>query len=145
MGSAEDRQQFFIRIAVIMGACTLLLTFSFVGVLAIISGNLGDASGRLPWYLVIAALAFVAVIVILEVYGATGREIIISAIMTGVWGFIVTALSIEGVLYAVSHPEEVFTSQLVLYFLAAAMLGTGIAYWALHHWREFTEDSSRRL
>ena len=145
MGTAEDRQQFFVRIAVIMGTCTLLLTFSFVGILAIISGDLSEPTSRLPWYLVVAALAFVAVIVLLEVYGATGREIIISALMTGVWGFIVTALSVEGVIYAISHPQEVFTSQLVLYFLAAAMLGTGIAYWALHHWREFTGQSNRGL
>ena len=145
MGTADNRQQFFVRIALIMGACTLLLTFSFVGILAIIAGDLSEPSSRLPWYLVIAALAFVAVIVILEVYGATGREIIISAVMTGIWSFVITALSIEGVIYAISHPGEVFTSQLVLYFLAAAMLGTGIAYWALHHWREFTSQSRSRL
>ena len=145
MSSSPDRRRFYTRISLVMAACTLVLTFSFIGILAVIAGEVSAPAGRLPWYLVLAAMAFVATIVILEVYGATGREIIVTASITGIWAFVVVTLSVEGIIYTINNPEEVFVSQLVLYFLAAGMLGSGIAYWALHHWREFTGRPPDRL
>lgn len=145
MAAGSVARSVYVRISLVIAGCTLLLTFSFVGLLAIASGATDAVSTRLPWYLVVGALAFVATIVLLELYGATGREIIVTASFTGAWALVLVGLSVEGVRYTVTHPEEVFVSRLVLYFLAAGLLGTGIAYWALHHWREFTTQSSGRL
>ena len=50
----------------------------------------------------------------------------------------------EGVLFAFRNPELVFVSQLVYYFIAAALIGTGIGYWGVRHWREFAGQSSSR-
>ncbi len=145
MAARTDRQSFYTRISIVMAACTLVLTFSFIGILAIVAGEMSQPTRRLPWYLVLAAGAFVATIIILEAYGATGREIIVTATITTIWAFLIVTLSVEGIIYTIRHPEEVFVSQLVLYFLAAGLLGSGIAYWALHHWREFTGRGPSRL
>lgn len=136
MAGTVDRPSFYTRITLIMAICTIVLTFSFIGVLAVVAGEI--TSTRLPWYLVVGAITFVATIVLLEAHGATGREIIVTSSISAIWAFVLIALAIEGILYAIRYPAEVFTSQLVLYFMAAALLGTGIAYWGLHHWREFT-------
>lgn len=140
-----DRRSFYTRISLVIVGCTIVLTFSFIGILALARGNVAGLSSRLPWYIVIGAIAFVATIVFLEGHGATGREIIVSSTITAFWSFILLALAIEGVWFTFRNPAEVFVTQHVLYFLAAALLGTGIAYWALHHWREFTGRSSQRL
>lgn len=138
MAETLDDRGFYARISVVMAACTLILTFSFLGILALVSGEVESPTARLPWYLVLGAIAFVAGIVILEGYGASGSEIIITSVVVAFWTFVFSSLTVEGVIYTITHPEEVFVSQLVLYFLAAGLLGTGIAYWGLNHWREFT-------
>lgn len=143
MAEGGGRRSFYTRITVIIAACTVILTFSLLGILAIVSGDLTATSDRLPWYLVVGALAFVASIVLLEGHGATGREIIVTASITAIWSFVLIALAIEGLRFTVQQPEEVFVSRTLLYFLAAALMGTGVAYWALHHWREFTGRADR--
>lgn len=145
MAGDADPQSFYARISLIIAACTVVLTFSFIGILAVVRGEAGGMSNRLPWYLVIGALAFVATIVLLEGHGATGREIIVSSTITAFWSFVLIALAIEGFWFTYHNHEEVFVTQTVLYFLAAALLATGISYWALHHWREFTGRAPQRL
>lgn len=145
MAAQPAEGRFYARISLVMGICTLLLTFSFIGILALLSGEVGDPMSRLPWYLLVSALAFVATIVVLEVYGAGGQEIIVTATVIALWAFLLIALSVEGMIFTVNHPEDVFVSRHVLYFLAAGLLATGIAYWALHHWREFTGRAPARL
>ncbi len=143
MAERGGRRTFYTRITIIIAACTVILTFSLLGVLAIVSGEMTATSDRLPWYLVVGALAFVASIVLLEGHGATGREIIVTASITAIWSFVLIALAIEGLRFTIEQPEEVFVSRTLLYFLAAALMGTGVAYWALHHWREFTGRGDR--
>lgn len=145
MAGSSDPNAFYSRVSAIIIACTAILTLSFVGILAIISGETGATTRRLPWYLVLGAVAFVATIVLLEGSGATGREIIVTSSITAIWSFVLIGLAVEGIRYTLLFPEEVFVSQLVLYFLAAALLATGIAYWALHHWREFTGRAPNQL
>lgn len=139
----EDTRRFYLRISAIIAVSTVVLTFSFVGVLAFISGEPEIPLARLPWYLVVGAAAFVASIVMLEEVGGRGRDVIVTAAVNGVFLMIIAALCVEGILFTIRNPEDVFVSQLVLYFLAAGLAGTGIAYWALHHWREYTTPGER--
>lgn len=141
MAKAGSRREFFLRVLLVIGASTLLLTASFIGVLAFLNGEVGATSSRIPWYFVVAAVVFVATIILLEEGGADGSTIIISALLFSGLGFILVSLAVEGVLFAIEYPELVFVSQLVLYFFAAGLIGTGIGYWALNHWREFSESS----
>lgn len=143
MADLSPRQRFYLRISGIIVACTLVLTFSFIGVLAFVSGDQVTPLARLPWYLVVGAAGFVATIVLLEEIGGRGRDVIVTATVNGLFVTILAALAVEGVLYTVRNPEEVFVSQLVLYFIAAGLVGTGVAYWGLNHWREYSNTERR--
>lgn len=141
MNGGPSRRQFFSRVLFVIGFCTVLLTASFVGVLAVLSTEVTGVADRLPWYIVLAAGVFVGTIVLLEESGSDGGTIIVSAILLGGLGFVLVALAVEGFIYAVTYPELVFVSQLVLYLLAAGLIGTGVGYWAVNHWREFSNST----
>ena len=143
MASLEPVSRFYLRISGIILLCTLVLTFSFIGILAFVAGEPETPLRRLPWYLVVGGVGFVATIVLLEQVGGRGREVLLTAIVNGIVLMLLASLTVEGVLYTIANPEQVFVSQIVLYFLAAGLVGTGIAYWALHHWREFSTSGDR--
>lgn len=143
MSVRDDEVGVYTRVSIGIIASTLILTSSFLGVLAIASREIEGFQSRIPWYLLLAALVFVATIVILENYGADGREILLTSLVSGVTGLTVGLLSVEGIIYTIRFPSDVFISRLVIYFVAAGLIGTGIAYWALRHWREFTDRQSR--
>lgn len=138
---------FFVRVTALIGICTLLLTASFIGVLAFISGSgyISNLQSRMPWYIVIAAVGFVGTIILLEANDSSGRVILITAAITTLITAILIPLAVEGILFAFQFPEKVFVSQLVLYFFAAGLIGTGLGYWGINHWREFTGQPPSRL
>ncbi|WP_424003327.1 hypothetical protein ACOZ4I_04155 [Haloarcula salina] len=138
MADSESRREFLRRVVLVIGGCTIGLTAAFVGVLAVLSGEIQSVSSRVPWYLVGGALLFVATIVLLDENDADGRTIIVSALVVSVVGFGLLTLAVEGIRFAIMRPELVFVSQLVLYLFAAGLIGTGVGYWALRHWREFS-------
>lgn len=142
---SANRRSFFLRVGGLIVVCTLLLTASFVGVLALLSGDLTNYQTRVPWYLVVGAIVFVGTIVLLEENGARGRPILATAILTAVVMFALVALGVEGLLFTLENPEAVFVSQLVLYFFAAGLIGTGMGYWGLRHWREFSTSGGSGL
>lgn len=139
----ELRERYYVRTGVLAGASTIVLTASFIGILAFMEGQLTGLSGRVPWYLVLAALVFTGTVVFLERNDADGSIIIGTALALALIAFALSMLTIEGVLYTAANPEEVFVSQLVLYLLAAGLVGTGFGYWAIKHWREFTSPIDR--
>lgn len=142
---ASSGRAFFLRVGGLIAVCTILLTASFIGVLALVSGEITNAQARMPWYLVVGALVFVGTIVLLEENGTSGRDILATAILSSTLMFTLVALAIEGILFTMENPETVFVSQLVLYLFAAGLVGTGIGYWGLKHWREFSSGSSGQL
>ena len=143
MAAIGDTQRVYVRISSVILLCTLILTFSFLGILAIISGDFDTSLVRLPWYLLAGAAGFVASVVLLEQVGSQGVDVIATAAVNGLFVMIVAALTVEGIIFTLQNPSDVFVSQLVLYFVAAGLVGTGIAYWALRHWREFTHSDSQ--
>lgn len=141
MGIRSSNRRFLTRALLLIGVSTFILTASFVGILAILSGASTGVADRVPFYLIVLGLAFVGTILLLEEYGTEGRLIIVTAAVTSLLTFISTALTVEGALYAVRFPEDVFVSRLVYYFITAALLGTGIGYWGVRHWREFVQTA----
>jgi hypothetical protein len=128
------------RVAVLVGACTVVLTASFVGVLALLSGDSGSLGRRLPLYVLVMAVVFVAVILRVEDGrrgGADGSSVLRSAAALSMTAFVLVTLSGEGMAYALRYPGRVLASELLLYFLAAGLIGTGLGYWGLNHWREY--------
>jgi len=123
----------------LIGVSTLLLTLAFLGILAIASegGNPGIGV-RAPVYLLLASAVFVTFVVLLEQRDLDGRTVLVStssiALATGAMAWLVG----EGVVYTINNRSEVLASQTVVYLLAAAVACTGLFYWTLNHWREFT-------
>lgn len=134
----ETNGEFFLRVGILIVACTVLLTASFIGVVAVLRGQLTSVGGRVPAYLLVAAVAFVGTVVLLEAYESSGRTIIVTASIMGLLTVVLIPLGVEGLLFALEHPDAVLNSQLILYLVAAALIGTGLGYWGLNHWREFT-------
>lgn len=138
-------QRVALRIGVLIVACTILLTGSFVGLLAAISGVLQDTwVSRVPWYLVVGAAVFVGTIILLEINDADGRTIIVTAGVFGTLAFLLVSLGIEGYIYTYHNPDQIL-QRLILYFVAASLVATGVGYWGLRHWREFTAQQAESL
>lgn len=137
MESLSPRRKSLLRAGAVIGASTIVVTLSFIGILALVSEGPGGLGERIPFYLILMGLAFVSTILILEYYQTDGQIIIITASVIGFLTLIAATLSVEGVLYAVAYPEDVLVSQLVYYFVAAGLISTGLGFWAVNHWREF--------
>ena len=122
----------------LIGVSTLVLTMAFLGILAIVSGGNRGIEGRVPFYLLLGAAVFVLFIVLLEQRNLDGRTVIVStssiAVATGALAWLVG----EGVVYSIQETDRVLASQTIVYLLAAAVACTGLFYWTLNHWREFT-------
>lgn len=138
----QDEPGYAARAAVLVVACTLVLTASFVGVLALIDGS-PDFGSRLPVYVLAMAVAFVAAVFLAERRTASGRDILVTAAGVALAVFVLIALGGEGIVYAVRYPDRVIASDLLLYFVAAGLIGTGLGYWGVRHWREFAASGSR--
>lgn len=131
------------RLAALVAAGTVVLTASFVGLVALVNGGTPGFDARLPVYVLAMAVAFVGGLVLVETrYGgrADGSATLVTTAAIAVAVFALVSLSGEGLVYAAENPQEVLVSRTLLYFLAAGLVGTGIAYWALQHWREFTGE-----
>lgn len=139
MDGRADRE-FLLRLVGMIAVCTVIFTTSFVGIFGALTGEITGFEDRIPFYLLLGAVAFVGTIVLLEMSGADGRTIIVSSVVVAVLAFIALALAIEGLLFAIEHPGEVLAQRLIVYFLAAALIATGLGYWSLKHWREFTRS-----
>lgn len=133
------------RLAAVVGGGTLVLTASFVGLIALVDGGNPGFGARLPVYVLAMAVAFVAGLLLIETRyegRADGGSIIVTAATIAVAVFAAVTLSGEGVVYAAANPTRVLASKNLLYFLAAGLVGTGVGYWAVRHWREFTGDGT---
>ena len=142
----DGTQQVILRIGLLIVSSTLLLTAAFVGFIAALSGEVRGFESRLPWYLVGAAIVFVGTLVLLELNDASGRTIIVSSMVVGGLSFVLLFLAVEGFVFTVNNPHTViYDSRLILYFFAAALVATGVGYWGLRHWREFTTAQRESL
>lgn len=132
------------RAGALVTSCTIILTASFVGLVALLSGRAPGVSVRLPLYVLGLAAAFVAAILALENRGHDGWTVLHLAATISVYGFILAVLGGEGVMFIVRHPGELVASQLLFYFLAAGMIATGFGYWGIHHYGELPVGQSSR-
>jgi len=130
-----DRES-LVRAGALVVACTFLLTASFVGLVALLSGQAPGIGSRVPLYVLGMAGTFVAVILVLEAQRVDGETVLASAGGLAFTTFLATTLSGEGIVFALRNPGVVVGSQFLFYFLAAGMIGTGLGYWAVNHWQE---------
>ncbi|WP_084802554.1 hypothetical protein [Halorientalis sp. IM1011] len=131
------------RAGALVAVCTLVLTASFVGLVALVSGQATGLSDRLPAYVLGMATAFVGAVLIAETQGFDGRTVIVGAGVVALGTLVVLTLGGEGLLHAVRNPGALVTSHLLFYFLAAGMIATGFGYWAINHWQELSIRSQK--
>lgn len=110
-----------------------------MGLLAAVRGAIVDPGSRLPVYVLLTAVVFVVALFALEDPAEPGVPVLTTTVSIGITAFALISLGGEGLVYLLARPGAVLTSQLVFYFLAAALICTAVAYWGLHHWREFVE------
>lgn len=133
------------RAALLIAVCTLALTATFVGAVAVVTGAVESATSRAPYYLLAAALAFVGAVFAFSGDDAGARTVLFGAVGVALACFAVVALGGEGVVWAVSEPSAVFGSQLIVYLVSAALIGTGLTVWLLNYWRELTVADDEAL
>lgn len=141
MSYGEAETAFLARVGALVIVSALVLTASFVGLFAFASGQTGQVGSRVPYYLLVMATAFVTTILLLENHRDDGRLILMTTVIVATITFVVVVLATEGIIFAIEYPNQVFSSQIVLYLLAASLVGTGLGFWGLRHWREFTQLS----
>ena len=119
-------------------ASTVFLTAAFLGALALLTGTVDGFSDRFPYYVVLMAVGFVAALFVLERPRIEGSQVLMATIGVTVTVFVIVTLAGEGLAYALASPGAVFQPDIILYLLAAGLIGSGLAYWTITHWREFT-------
>lgn len=141
LGNTERIQAFLLRSVPVIVACTVALTFSFFGIVALTMGETSGVAERLPFYAFGMAAIFVATIVFLDHKGLDGRAIIVAAFGSSVVSLVLLSLGGEGVVYVANNPDQVTQSHQFMYLVAAGLMTTGVGYWVLRHWQDLVDSS----
>lgn len=131
------------RVAGSIFVSTCLLTLDFLGVLALVDTGFTGVGARFPFYLLTGAVFFVVALFYLESEFRTGSKVILAATGFGLLSFLVVSLAVEGLLLSVTTPSKVLTESLLVYFLSAGLICTGLGFWTLKHWREYIGSGTR--
>jgi hypothetical protein len=119
-----------------IGVCTALLTASFLGMVGLVSGNAVGVPTRLPLYVLGGSIAFVGALFALEGDSRDGSVVLGRAAIAALATFVLAVLGAEGVVYALAEPDAVVASHLFVYLLSAAIIASGLGYWAVQHWQD---------
>ncbi|MFW5918943.1 MAG: hypothetical protein ACOCSP_00185 [archaeon] len=125
------------RTIVPIAGSTVLLTASFLGVLAVLTNQVSGFTDRFPFYVLLMAIGFVAALFLLERPNLEGTQILVATLGLTVTIFVTVTLAGEGLSFAMRNPDEVFVTKLIFYLVAAALIGSGLAFWSIRHWREY--------
>ncbi|MFB6309594.1 MAG: hypothetical protein ABEH64_00290 [Salinirussus sp.] len=128
---------------VLIALSTLVITASLAGVLALTEGLVRGVGARIPYYVLAAAIVFVALVVFLEYQLDDGSVIITTSTVVAAVSLFAISLSFEGILFALENQSSLFAN-LLPYFLAAGLFSTGLIIWAVNHWREFVSQTRVR-
>jgi len=135
LSRAYSRQRAYRLGGVVVGS-TLTLSASFFGVVAMATGEAGGALGRMPYYILATAAAFVGALVLLEEWRLDGETVLRVSASVAATAFLLVGLSVEGIVFVLRYPDAVVSSQLFIYVLSAGMMATGIGFWTARHYRE---------
>ena len=131
------------RVGVLVVASSLALTLAFFGLIALATGSADELSGRVPFYVLAAAVTFAGALIGLDRRNWDGRDLLYFAVGLAVVAFVLFTLGLEGVVFAINYPGESLGSRRFLYLLSAAMVATGLGYWFVSHWAEFARSIRR--
>lgn len=130
------------RLSAFVTVSALVLTANFIGIIAAFAGEVENIGVRVHWYILVASIVFVVTILLLEKNGLDGKSIIITAPIIAIGSFVLILFGFEGVVHTLENPEAIFYSRVILYFVAAGLVATGLGYWGVRHWREFVGEGN---
>ena len=139
MGVSDIGRRVLSTAFVTIAGFTVVLTAAFVGLVAVVAGDVSGTAGRVQYYVLALGLFFLLSLWQLDDREYDGLTILVAAAGIGVLGAAVVALATEGAVHAIEQPGEVIASDLFVYVLTAAMICTGLAVWTIRHWRELAE------
>jgi len=120
----------------LLGVWTALLTATFLGVVALVSGAATGLVARFPLYVLGGAVIFVAVLLVLDHSRHRAKTVLFRAVAGTAGGFVLSALAAEGVVYTLTSPGSVVASHLFVYLLSAALVASGLWYWTVRNWND---------
>ncbi|MFB6153748.1 MAG: hypothetical protein ABEJ27_05805 [Halodesulfurarchaeum sp.] len=138
LGSGRLGTGTILRVVLPIAGSTVVLTAAFLGALSLLEGSVPGFSARFPYYVLVMAIGFVSALFVLERPRMEGSQVLMATIGLTVTVFVIVTLAGEGLAYAMTQPDQVFVPDFILYLLAAGLIGSGLAYWTIQHWREFT-------
>lgn len=138
MGLQDVRDRLLTRAIVSVVGFTVVLTAAFVGLVAHLSADVAGFGGRIPFYVLVMAVAFLLALWQLDEADRDGITVLVAVTGIAVVAGVLGGLAVEGFRYIVLSPSAVLNSSLLVYFLSAAIICTGLGSWGLRHWREFT-------
>ena len=141
--SPELGSETLVRASTFVVVSTVVLTASFLGIVGHATGRISGVAGRIPYYVLLTAVSFVVAIVAIESLVGQTRAVLGGAVVAAAVALVFVILGGEGVVYVRQHTAEVVSSQLLIYILAAGLIGTGLCYWALQHWAELAGSLAR--
>ncbi|MDZ7730334.1 MAG: hypothetical protein U5K37_04525 [Natrialbaceae archaeon] len=121
---------------------TILLTAAFVGFVALTGGATTGVADRIHYYILGLAAVFVTALWQLDDRDHDGGVILVAATSIAVVAATILGLAAEGFYYAMRDPGQALQTELLVYFIAAALICTGLGIWAVRHWREFADENS---
>ncbi|WP_336327535.1 hypothetical protein [Halovenus sp. HT40] len=126
----------FVQAGLFVVVSTAVLTASFLGIVGHATGRVSGVAGRIPYYVLLMAVSFVVAVIGFESLVGRASEVLSGALLATGIALVLVILSGEGIVYLLQHTEAVLSSQLLIYILAAGLVGTGLCYWAFQHWAE---------
>lgn len=141
MSSMRFDRRYLVRAVTLVVVSTLVLTAALVGMLAFAEGGTAGVGERFPWYLLAMGIAFVSAIFLFVNHEADAQTVLVGSSGLGILTLLFTLLCAEGVMYAVTSPDRVFGSQLLVYLLAAGLIATGLTIWIVQYWRTLTHKA----
>jgi len=123
----------------VLALCTVTLTAVFVGIVGLASGQTTALVARLPLYVLASAVVFLGTLLALDHTHRHGRTVLGQAVGIAIASFVAISLGVEGVVYALTHPEAVVASHLFVYLLSAAIIASGLGYWVVENRRDLRD------
>jgi len=131
------------RVGTLVAGSTVVLTLALFGLISFATGEAAGVSGRVPFYVLGAAVTFAAAVIGLDRRTRDGRDLLFLSLGIAVVAFCFVTLGLEGVAYAIRRPGQALASRQFLYLLSTALVVTGLGYWGLNHWKELAKSIQR--
>ena len=116
---------------------TLVFTLAAVGLVGLINGQNTGSDERLGFYVLFSSVVFIVTIYSIEkTKRKNAMDIMKVVIAITIFGFVLVSLSGEGLVRIVQGTG--YTLQTYLYLVTGGLLCSGVGWWVIRHWKEYT-------